>query len=74
MIGYHIEDLQIPGRLFADGEVYESTEAVRQQLVDYHSSDVDPELLSYLGTMSLGQILAYGDWQLIEAEQEPLIT
>ena len=48
MIGYHIEDLQIPGRLFADGEVYESTEAVRQQLVEYHSSDVDPELLSYL--------------------------
>ena len=72
MIGYHIEDLQIPGWLFADGEVYESTEAVRQQLVEYHSSDVDPELLSYLGTMSLEQLLAYGDWQLIEAEQEPL--
>ena len=72
MIGYHIEDLQIPGRLFADGEVYESTEAVRQQLVEYHSSDVDPEHLSYLGTMSLEQLLAYGDWQLIEAEQEPL--
>ena len=72
MIGYHIEDLQIPGRLFADGEVYESTEAVRQQLVEYHSSDADPELLSYLGTMSLDQILAYGDRQLIEAEQEPL--
>ncbi len=74
MIGYHIEDLQIPGRLFADGEVYESTEAVRQQLVEYHLSDVDPELLSYLGTMSLEQILVYGDWQLIEVEQEPLIT
>ncbi len=61
---YQINDLQFQGgRLFADGEVFTSKEAVRRQLIDFHSIDsTNPKTLE---KMTLRQILDYGEWEII---------
>lgn len=61
---YKIIDLQIKGREFANGEVFEDKEAVLLQLIDYHSIDAEePEMLE---KMTVDEILSYGQWELKE--------
>ncbi len=76
---YKIIDLQIPGREFADGAIYEDKQEVINQLVDYHdidfcgSDDKNNELTieEYfkfwkLNTIAkkLEYLLQYGEWKL----------
>lgn len=61
---YKIADLQIGGRYFADGEEFKSKEAVRQQLISYHSNDVKPKDLKILKKMTLHEVLEYGGWDI----------
>lgn len=59
---YKIIDLQITGREFADGAIFEDKEEARLQLIDFHSIDAEePEVLE---KMSIDEILDYGQWQL----------
>ncbi len=63
---YQILDRQIGGRLFGDGAVYDSLEEVRQQLVSYHSIDREGE--NDIETLSLYDILEYGEWDVVDLE------
>ena len=63
---YQIKDLQFPGenRLFADGAKYKTKEDVRLQLIDYH--EVDWEEALDINSLSLREILEYGDWEVVK--------
>lgn len=65
---YQIKDLQNESHLFANGELFDSPEAVRQQLISFHSIDFDEESedMKKLQVMTLGQILMFGGWSIIE--------
>ena len=61
---YRIIDLQITGREFADGAVFESREEVLDQLTSFHCEDAEePE---FIMEMTLEEILDYGGWSLEE--------
>jgi len=82
---YTIVDLQIPGRLFADGAIYETKQDVIDQLVSYHnidfcgSDDKNNELsieeyfkfwkINTVETQ-LKYILEHGEWQIEELKSE----
>lgn len=58
---YKILCLQRGGHYFADGELFESLEAVRKQLVSYHSIDCDKDSLE---TQSLADIASGFEWEI----------
>ena len=63
---YQIEDLQIEGRYFADGAIFKTKEDARQQLIDYHSTDMEDEEIETLKKMTLEDILVCFEWCLVE--------
>jgi len=63
---YQILDNQIHGRLFADGETFDTKDDILDQLIDYHSNDCDEEDIETLQKMTLEEILDYGDWEIVE--------
>lgn len=62
MTKYKIHDEQIPGRYFADGELYDSLEKIRQQLISFHEIDWSGEY--NIEDSGLEFILSYGDWTI----------
>lgn len=72
-MAYKILDKQIPGRQFADGTIFKTREAVREQLIDYHSIDFEDDGVSDLKTLnsfSLVDVLEYGDWDIVEVDRK----
>lgn len=69
---YRIMDEQIPGRYFADGELFNTKEQVRKQLCDFHGIDWNGETQDGkpldINTLTLDEILEYGGWKLEEVK------
>lgn len=66
---YMIADLQIAGRYFADGTLFDTKEAVKEQLISYHSVDMGSKTdLHILKKMSLDELLEFGGWELEETD------
>ena len=77
---YRIVDRQIFGRYFADGDIFESEEAVLEHLAEFHSIDFDEaqedndvrDIFRYMDDefstdeKRLNWILNYGQWALEE--------
>ena len=61
-MSYRLKDTQIAGRYFADGATFETKEEIREQLLLYHS----PDLEEGLRDCSLNDILEIGGWKIEE--------
>jgi hypothetical protein len=57
---YKIIDTQFP-RYFADGATFKNRKEVREQLISYHSIDVDPK---WLCSMNLDTLMSEFQWEL----------
>jgi len=64
---YKIADRQIAGRYFADEELFDDFEEIRQQLCDYHSVDYEGETRD-IEDFTLAEILEYGEWSIHDEE------
>jgi hypothetical protein len=62
---YQIEDLQIAGRLFADGAEFKTLDEVRDQLIDYHLIDCEEDDEEVLKSMTLAEICELNGWAVI---------
>lgn len=82
---YRIADLQITGRYFSEGAIYETKADVVEQLVDYHSIDFsgtddkdnELEIWEYLEfwkinttQKQLDWVLEYGQWDIEEVKSD----
>jgi len=78
---YKVADLQINGRYFNDGHIFDGIEEVADHLIDYHSVDFSgadendneleiEEYLKHYGIITpeqrLNWVLEYGQWELEE--------
>lgn len=58
--------------------IFSSKEEVREQLASYHSVDWsgvnDDDTPKDINTLSLNDLLEYGDWELVELTKEELVT
>ena len=66
---YRILDRQIPGRYFADGAVFCNKKAVRDQLIAFHSNDMEKTDVKTLQKMTLQEILDFGDWTIEKVKE-----
>jgi len=70
IIRYKIIDEQLEGREFANGHLFRSKEEARQELCSYHSIDWtgvnDDDTPKDIDTLSLDEILEYGEWSIKE--------
>lgn len=62
MIRYRIKDLQEAG--FFEGYLFETTEEVRQALINLHS--IDWTIESDINTWALNDLLEYGSWEIVK--------
>jgi len=60
---YKIRDNQFDCRYFADEELFDDFEEIRQQLCDYHSVDYEGEERD-IEDFTLAEILDYGEWSI----------
>lgn len=63
---YRVKDLQIEGRYFWEGHIFDDKEYILECLIDFHSSDSDEDLSKY----TLEQICSAYGWEIEEITEE----